>query len=89
MKEDDEDEQPTGSPGARGSAPAGKPFDPSDLDEDAAAPADTSRPTRAVPIGRPISDAEYSRRKEQARDEDLPADSRPAQEDPAHHERDE
>lgn len=89
MKEDEEDDQPICSSGAGGTAPAGKIFHPSDPTEDAAAPADTSGPTKAVPIGRPISEAEYSRRKERAADDEPPPGGRPAQEDPAHHERDE
>ena len=84
----DEDEQPTSSAGQCGTAPAGKPFNPSDQDEDAGAPAESSGPTKAVPIGRPISEAEYSRLKQRARDEDLPAGGRHAQEDPAHRTRD-
>lgn len=82
MKED-EDDQPTCSAGAGGVASAGKAFNPSDQDEDASAPADTSGPPKAVPVGRPISEAEYSRRKERARDEGPPAGGRHAQEDPA------
>ena len=84
----EEDEKPTSSAGERGTAPAGKPFNPSDLDEEASSPAEPSEPTKAVPIGRPISDAEYDRRKERARDVDLPADPAGAQHDPAHRDRD-
>ena len=87
MKED-EDEQPNCSTGAGGTASEGKPYNPSAQDEDAGAPSDTSGPTTAVPIGRPMSEDEYSRRKERARDEDLPADGRHSQEDPARRERD-
>jgi hypothetical protein len=84
----EEDDKPTSSAGESGTAPAGKEFNPSDLDEEAAAPAEPSEPTKAVPIGRPISEAEYDRRKERARDVDLPAGVPDAQEDPAHRERD-
>ena len=87
MKEDDDD-QPTCSAGEGGTAPAGKDFNPSDLDQDAGAKSETPEPTREVPIGRPVSEADYSRLKRRARDEDLPAGKRHAQEDPAHHERD-
>ena len=87
MKED-EDEQPTCSAGAGGTASAGKPYNPSRQDEDATAPSDTSGPAKPVPVGRPISEDEYSRRKERARDEDPPDGGRSAQEDPARREHD-
>lgn len=83
-----EDENPTSSAGECGTAPAGKEFDPSAHDQGEAAPAVPSEPTKAVPIGRPISEAEYSRRKERARDEDLPAGGPQGQQDPAHRDRD-
>lgn len=83
-----EDEKPTSSAGQGGASPAGKEFNPSEADESAAGPAESSGPSKAVHIGRPISEAEYSRRKEQARDVDLPEGWRDAQEDPAHRERD-
>jgi hypothetical protein len=87
MKED-EDEQPTCSAGAGGTSSAGKPYNPSDRDEDASGAADSSGPPKAVPIGRPVGEDEYSRRKERARDEDRPADAPAAQEDPSRRDRD-
>jgi hypothetical protein len=80
-----EDEKPTSSAGECGSAPAGKDFNPSAHEQGEAAPALPSVPNEAVPIGRPISEAEYGRRKERAQDEDLPAGVPPGQQDPAHH----
>lgn len=88
MKEEEDDEPLTHS-GQGGTAPAGKDFDPSDLGEEAAAPEETSEPTKAVPIGRPVSDAEYARLKRRARDVDLPAGGGRAQEDSAGREGDE
>jgi hypothetical protein len=83
-----EDEQPTSSAGESGTAPAGKDFDPSEHGQRETAPALPSVPSEAVPIGRPISEAEYGRRKERAIDEDLPAGEPQGQQDPAHRERD-
>jgi hypothetical protein len=83
-----EDDQPTSSAAEIGTAPSGKDFNPSDMDEGEAAPAESSEPTKAVPIGRPISEAEYGRRKERARDEDLPPGVPDAQQDPARRGRD-
>ena len=85
MKEDKEAHTDSHA-GESGTASEGKDFNPSDLDEDA--PAESSRPNEAVPIGRPISEAEYSRLKQRARDEDLPSAGGHAQEDPSHRERD-
>lgn len=87
MKE--EDDEPISPAGQGGTSPAGKDFDPSNLDETASAPADASEPTKAVPIGRPVSEAEYSRLKQRARDVDLPAGGRHAHEDSAGREGDE
>ena len=87
MKED-EDDQTTCSTGAGGTASAGKPYNPSDENEGASAPSGTSGPPQAAPIGRPVSEEEYSRRKERARDEDPPGGGRHAQEDPARRGRD-
>lgn len=83
MKEEPDD-RPTCTTGGGGTAPAGKAFSPSDLDEDEGASREPSTPTKALPIGRPISDAEYSRRKERAKDDERRSDGRDEQEDPSH-----
>ena len=85
---EDRDDETTCATGGGGTAPAGKPFNPSDLDEDKGASAEPSGPDKAVPIGRPISDEEYSRQKRRARDDDRPSGKRHGQEDPSHRKRD-
>lgn len=82
MKED-EDEQ---SPYAGGAAGAGEAFSPSDISDEEGAPAQPSRPVTAVPIGRPVSDAEYSRLKHRAGTQDAPSGA-PSQEDPSRRKR--
>ena len=85
MKED-RDEHATSSVEGGESASAGKAFNPSDLTDECTR-AEPSRPAKAVPIGRPISDAEYDLRKERAKNESLPS-GKHAQEDRSQRERD-
>lgn len=85
---EERDDKTTCASGGEGTAPAGKPFNPSDLDEDQGASAEPTRPAKAVPIGRPISEDEYSRRKERAREDDRPSGERHEQHDPSHRKRD-
>ena len=88
MPEERDEDETTCAAGEGAAAPAGKPFSPYDLDEDRGASAETSRPDKAVPIGRPMSAEEYSRQKERARNEDRPSGGRHEQEDPSHRKRD-
>lgn len=81
MKEEDPDEQDSYAAGGGGAV--GRGFSPSDLEEEDAPPAAPPGPPKAVPIGRPISDAEYTRGKQRARDDDRPSGGRYAQEDPS------
>ena len=87
MKEEDKDHQSSPCAGGRSSAGAGKEFNPSDAPDDDDSKAEPST-TRAVPIGRPVSDEEYSEMKEKAAKDKTPS-SEHAQEDPAQRKRDE
>jgi hypothetical protein len=83
MKEEDEDHQSSCS--AEGNSSRGAEYNPSDSPDDDS-PAEPSA-TRAVPIGRPVSDEEYRKMKERAT-KDQPPSGGHTQEDPSHRKRD-
>ena len=85
MKEEDEDHQPSCSAEGDSSTGAGKEYNPLDSPDDNS-PAEPSA-TRAVPIGRPVSDEEYRKMKERAT-KDQPPSGGHTQEDPAHRKHD-
>ena len=80
MKEEDKDHQSSSSAVEHSSTGAGEEFNPSDAPDDDA----TAEPsaTRAVPIGRPVSDQEYRKMKERAAKDKTPSYGH-AQEDPS------
>lgn len=86
MKEEDKDHQPGCAADEGASTESGADFNPSDAPA-ADAPAEERSTTRAVPIGRPVSDKEYREMKERARKDNAPSGGH-TQEDPAHRKRD-
>lgn len=85
MNEEDKDQQSSCSAVGRSSTGAGKEYNPKDSpDDDSMAEPST---TRAVPIGRPVSDEEYRKMKERAAKDKTPSSGH-AQEDPSQRKRD-
>ena len=85
MKEEDKDYQSSCSADESSATGAGEEFNPADSPDDNS-PAEPSK-TRAVPIGRPVSDEEYREMKERAA-KDKPPSGGHKQEDPSHRKRD-
>jgi hypothetical protein len=85
MKDEEKDHQSSWSADESSSTGTGEDFNPADLPEESA-PAEPST-TRAVPIGRPVSDEEYREMKERAA-KDKPPSGEHKQEDPSHRKRD-
>lgn len=82
MKKEERDESETCSAGAGRGESAGESFSPSDLEDEKHGAADEpARPAASVPIGRPVSEAEYGRLKERAERETRPSTGGSAHED--------